>query len=359
MRYLRSRGVEGMVSYQEASEIPALVVMDWVDGPTLSEACEARQIDDWDSILKIGIEVTGVIRRAHGIPERVLHRDLRPSNIMFEGFYTQPENWRVVVLDFDLSWHKDAHEKSVVYGTLTGYLAPEQMQVTPGASTRHAAVDSFGVGMTLYHLISGTDPMPAQHRHQNWSEVVTQAALGHTDTEWLSLPYRYARIIMRATRDKQADRWDMAQIHDELRRLRDAHRSPEDVVSAELLAEEIAARCGRGYEWDGNRATATMQLPSGLKVGIVGDESGRQLVCRLGWESSGQEDRKKVGKWMKSATERCDGLFKKAGWRITAKNVRPPSSVALEATLSVRRASAGLAAAAAVVSQAGTDLSFE
>ena len=48
MRYLRSRGVEGMVSYQEASEIPALVVMDWVDGPTLSEACEARQIDDWE-----------------------------------------------------------------------------------------------------------------------------------------------------------------------------------------------------------------------------------------------------------------------------------------------------------------------
>ena len=359
MRYLGSRGVQGMVAYQEASEIPALVVMDWVDGPTLSQAREAGHIDDWDSILKIAIEVTSVIRRAHGIPERVLHRDLRPSNIMFEGFYTQPEDWRVVVLDFDLSWHRDAHEKSVVWGTLTGYLAPEQIKVTAGTSTRHAAVDSFGVGMTLYYLISGTDPMPAQHRHQDWKDVVTQAALGQDTTAWVSLPYRYARVVFRATHDRQANRWDIAQINDELRRLCDAHTSPDDVSSAELLAEEIAARCGREYEWDSNSATAIMRLASGLQVSIAGDETGRQVVSSLGWESSGQEERKKVGKWMKAAAQRCDALFRKAGWQVRVRNIRPPDSVTMEATLPVRQASAGLAAAARVVLEVGNELSFE
>ena len=359
MRYLGSRNVKGMVAYHEASEIPALVVMDWVDGPTLSQAREARHIDDWDSILKIGIEVTSVIRRAHGIPERVLHRDLRPSNIMFEGFYTQPEDWRVVVLDFDLSWHRDAHEKSVVYGTLTGYLAPEQIDASRDDSTRHAAVDSFGVGMTLYYAISGKDPIPAQHRHQDWNDVVTQAAMHYASTAWRSLPYRYARVVMRATRDRQAERWDMAQINDELRRLRDAHTSPDDVASAELLAEAMVARCGREYEWDGNRATAIVRLPSGLIVSIAGDETGRQVVCKLGWEARGQEERKKVGRWMKSAAGRCDALFRKSGWRVRAKNVRPPSSVTMEATLTVERASDGLGSAANVLSQVGRELSFE
>lgn len=359
MRYLGSRGVEGMVAYQEASEIPALVIMDWVDGPTLSQASEAGLIGDWDSILKVAIEVTSVLRRAHGIPERVLHRDLRPSNIMFEGFYTQPEDWQVVVLDFDLSWHRDAHEKSVVYGTLTGYLAPEQIQVTQDASTRHAAVDSFGVGMTLYYLISGRDPMPAQHRHQDWNEVVTQAALGHGSTAWLSLPYRYARVVMRATNDGQANRWDMAQINDELKRLREAHTSPSGVVSAELLAEEIAARCGREYEWDSNRATAMMRLPSGVEASVAGDETGRQVVAKLGWESRGQEERKKVGRWMKSAAERCAALFKKGGWRMGVRNVRLPNSVTMEATLSVRRAGTNVAAAGKVVAEVAKELSFE
>ena len=153
MRFLRDREVSGMVMYQEASEIPAFVVMDWVDGPTLKEAVEAHYLDNWETILRVACDMAGVLRRAHAIPERILHRDVRPSNIMFDGFYSRPDAWEVVVLDFDLSWHMGALERSVVHGALTGYLAPEQIDATPGCSTRHAAVDSFGVGMTLYYKI--------------------------------------------------------------------------------------------------------------------------------------------------------------------------------------------------------------
>jgi len=38
MRILAERGVEGMVPYIEASEIPAFVSMEWVEGPSLREA---------------------------------------------------------------------------------------------------------------------------------------------------------------------------------------------------------------------------------------------------------------------------------------------------------------------------------
>ncbi len=189
MRFLMDRNVAGMVAYRKASEIPAFVVMDWIEGPSLLEACGAHQVNDWGSILKIGLEVTDVLYRAHTIPERVLHRDLRPSNIMLECFYSKPDDWRVVVLDFDLSWHQGALEQSVIRGALAGYLAPEQIQATQGASTRHAAVDSFGVGMTLYFMISGIDPMPAQNQHRDWAELVQKAALNRRRDQWMSLPY--------------------------------------------------------------------------------------------------------------------------------------------------------------------------
>src|SRR5205823_10610038 len=105
MRLLSKAGVEGMVPYHEASEIPAFVVMDWIDGPTLRQSVDARHFETWPDILRIGCDLSAILRRAHGLPDRVLHRDVRPDNIMLEHYYVAPDEWRVVVLDFDLSWH--------------------------------------------------------------------------------------------------------------------------------------------------------------------------------------------------------------------------------------------------------------
>ena len=359
MRFLMNRDVSGMVAYQEASEIPAFVVMDWVDGPTLHEAQESRQIDDWGSILKIGLQMADIIRYAHAIPERVLHRDIRPSNIMLEGFYSRPNEWRVVMLDFDLSWHQGALEQSVVHGALFGYLAPEQIQATPGASTRHAAVDSFGLGMTLYFMITGRDPLPDQHRHYDWKKTVQEAALGHGFISWVSLPYRYARLIIKATEDIQAKRWDMSQIKDELERLFDTFLNPTEVVSAELLAEEIAARSNRVYEWNDDLATAVIQLVSGAIIKITGNESDRLVVVHLNWSRSGKQEHKQVGKWMAPAADRCAKMLKSEGWKIRTKNVQPPHSMVLEATLTVPLAASNLIKQAGAVSTVAEELTFE
>ena len=116
MKILGDNGVKGMVPYRKAFEIPAFVVMDWIDGPTLGNAVAAKQVEDWDLILRIGSAVADIVRQGHTLPERVLHRDIRPSNIMLRGFYSDPQYWEVVVLDFDLSWHRGALEKSVTHG---------------------------------------------------------------------------------------------------------------------------------------------------------------------------------------------------------------------------------------------------
>ena len=359
MQFLLERDVDGMVAYRKASEIPAFVVMDWVEGPSLSDACLAHQIKDWGSILKVGLQMADVIYRAHNIPERVLHRDIRPSNIMLEGFYTKAQQWRVVVLDFDLSWHQGALERSVVRGALAGYLAPEQIQATQGTSTRHAAVDSFGVGMTLYFMVSGTDPVPEQHQHMNWKEVVQAAALAPPRERWMSLPYRYARLITRATQHIQSNRWDMSQIRDELSRLYDTYRYPRKVKSAELVAEEIVAGIGRTYEWDDDRVSATVTLASGVLITVVGDESRRRIGLEVTWSSSGQQERKQVGKWMRTSGNRCIEILRGRGWRITAKAIDLPQSMVIGATISVSAAAQTLPDQTDMLSTVVDELIFE
>lgn len=318
---------------------------------------QANYLDDWNSILRVAYDMAGVIRRAHAIPERVLHRDIRPSNIMFDRFYSHPDEWGVVVLDFDLSWHMGALEKSVVHGALTGYLAPEQIQEIPACSTRHAAVDSFGVGMTLYYMASGTDPVPEQHMHTGWSRTVYEVA-SRRGSRWISLPQRYARLILNATNNNQADRWDITQIHDELERLRAAQTEPRTIISAELLAEEIAAGLKRDYEWNEDKNTAHIVLASGAEIRILGNETKRLILASLSWNTGGRQERKKVGKWIGPAVERCVGILKKAGWRVSS-NVEHRGSIAVEGTIGARKAAASLAVQVAAVSGIVGELSFE
>ena len=302
MSILSEHNVEGMVPYKDGSEIPAFVVMDWIDGPSLKDAVQARQIRDWGTILRIGTSASSIVRRGHLLAERVLHRDLRPSNIMLKGFYTDPEAWEVVVLDFDLSWYRGSFEKSVIHGsTLMGYLAPEQIQRIRGISTRHTAVDSFGLGMTLFFVCSGRNPVPDEHLHSTWEETVYGASNSVPQCAWRSIPDRFSRLILRATCHDQKDRWDMAQIESELQRLSEAVENSNSVRSAELVAEEIAARCQfmSGYSWDDDRAMAIKETPSEVRLCIMGDESDRAIRIELSWGLPGVHGRgESIGKWV-------------------------------------------------------------
>ena len=79
-------------------------------------------------------------------------------------------------------------------------------------------------------------------------------------------PTSILRVIKCATRDTQAQRWDMSQICGELERLREAEASPSQVVSTELLAEELVARSriGNRYHWNPDSLDCSVDLQSGF-----------------------------------------------------------------------------------------------
>ena len=319
MQILQDNHIEGMVPYRKTYEIPACVVMDWVDGPDLNEAVSSKQIDHWELVLRIGSDIADIVRRGHVLAERVLHRDIRPSNVMLRRFYSHPDDWDVVVLDFDLSWHRGALERSVVHGSTTfGYLAPEQIQDIEGVSTRHATVDSFGIGMVLYFMMSGRDPIPDQHKHSDWNDILTRVAKRLPSIQWRSVPSRYARLVDNATQDSQARRWDMTQIQAELRRLREAVRAPDSIQSIELIAEEVAARCrfSKDYEWNDDRLSAVKASPAGVRLTVRGDESQRKIVAELSWGDPGVQGRTHLAKWIPDKMKAARDILDSSGWSI-------------------------------------------
>lgn len=325
MRILADRNVQGMVPYQQASEIPAVCVMEMIEGPNLHVAIKSRYCSDWSTVLDIAVQLTNIIRRAHLLPERVLHRDLRPPNIMLKDYYSDPTKIKVVVLDFDLSWHLGADELSVVNtSTLGGYLAPEQVDTTTGMSTRNAAVDSFGLGMTLYFLRTEKEPMYLQHLHRTWGQDLMDSIRHYQCDAWRSVPRRYARLVENATKHQQTQRWDMGQIEGELELLRDAELWPGRVRSSELLTEELAERTVsiggyRDYKWEGDSSTAKIELASGVQLVLAANEGKGTVAARVEWSNRGDRNFKNIRKYLKPAIDETVSKMQSDGWRILAE----------------------------------------
>lgn len=319
MKILEKRSVDGVVNFKDASEIPAFVVMDWVRGPTLTEAVEANQIDSWDLILEVALQVAEIVHSAHRVPERVLHRDLRPNNVMLKRWWST-SRVDVIVLDFDLSWHRGSVERSIEYEAApNGYLAPEQLKhEEDDVSTRHAAVDSFGLGMTIYFMLKQTPPVPGVHKHDDWAEQVDQAAERLDCSRWRSVPDRVARVIKNATRHSQHQRWDLSQILGELQLLLEALRHPDKITSSEMIAQELAARIPQSgrMSWDPDDHVSEFNTPTGTHFELGSNEEESTVTLRIGWKSQGRHEHQSVAKWIPDAVERTQARLSKGDWSL-------------------------------------------
>ena len=350
MRILSGRSVDGVVPYIDAWEIPACAVMELIDGPNLEQAVDGGMVKDWHDSLRIACDLARIIQAAHSVPERVLHRDIRPANVMLKDLFTVPERWKLVVLDFDLSWHRDASEGSLdLSKSLNSYLAPEQIQPARKRFTRNALVDSYGFGMTMYFLVSGEPPAVGQHLYQNWRQFLNDKVALKRCAEWHSLPRRFARLIDNTTKDSQAERWDMTRISGELQRLQEVLGGPGKVTSAEIFAEEIVSRCptlGAHYEWDLDRLSASAELRSGFTVKIVGDETNRLVRVRVEWIQTGDRQFENVRKYIGRSSDSCAAELKRGSWKIGDKQITGSSS-RIEAVVNVSdlRKGGGLEAA--------------
>lgn len=130
------------------------IVMEFVEGTTLSEELARHSRLSAEGAIRIGIQICDVLEDAHQLG--IIHRDLKPSNIML--------NERgVCVLDFGVakvlasSTESTATHASTGSGQIVGtprYMSPEQcLGQRVGARS-----DLYSLGVLLYEMLSGRPP---------------------------------------------------------------------------------------------------------------------------------------------------------------------------------------------------------
>jgi hypothetical protein len=179
MRILKDKGLEGVVKFYEAFEVPACIVMEYVDGLTLREAIDqkafSQSANELVIKLKLILDIAKIINTAHVLEEKVLHRDLKPENIILNDFYYLDDGdsqISVKIVDFDLSWHRGAQGLTVAATGSAGFVAPEQLPGQSRDKTKDALVDVYSIGMLLFYILAEHNPLPNQHAFTSFKRPV-------------------------------------------------------------------------------------------------------------------------------------------------------------------------------------------
>lgn len=167
------------------------LVMELVEGERLDRLIPRHGMD-FGRILEIAVPIADALAAAH--EEGVVHRDLKPTNVMVS------HKGAVKVLDFGLAWTspesvdpmESTHsltETGALLGTLP-YMAPEQVRGCPP----DARGDLFAFGVMLFEMATGKRPFQG-HSAAELASAILLAAPPPVDSVRPELPHDLGRIV--------------------------------------------------------------------------------------------------------------------------------------------------------------------
>ena len=130
--------------------------MELIEGKTLLELLDVGQPFDETTALRVVLEVAEVL--AYLNSQNVIHRDVKPGNIMLSG------NGRTKMIDLGFAGRPDEAPKDeeTTVGTVQ-YLSPEQAR---GGATADMRSDIYSLGVTLFHLVVGRLPFESSDNRE-------------------------------------------------------------------------------------------------------------------------------------------------------------------------------------------------
>jgi serine/threonine-protein kinase len=223
----------------ERQENVFFIVMEFVPGETLEAVIAREGALDVARALDYTCQICNAVDHAHR--QNVLHRDLRPSNVLVT------ENGMLKVADFGTSRFLEiaAHGTTVIGSP--PYMAPEQFR---GKAV--FASDIYSLGVTMYQMLTGVlpyaTPSPADLERLMRGELITGPRLKNP-----KVPKAINDIVLKAMAPEIHARYQRA---------------------SELLDDVLAAR------GSGRRAPAPGRAPKAEPEAVV-DDAAADIQSRL------------------------------------------------------------------------------
>ncbi|MBR2138780.1 MAG: Stk1 family PASTA domain-containing Ser/Thr kinase [Bacilli bacterium] len=193
------------------------IVMECVEGKTLKQVLKSRGNLSITEVIDIMLQLTDGMAHAHDA--YIVHRDIKPQNIMILS------NGVIKITDFGVATalnNTQLTQTNSVMGTVH-YLPPEQAN-GKGSTIRS---DIYSMGVMMYELLTGHVPYKG--------DSAVEIALKHlkeplpsVKKEIPSIPQSIENIIIRSTAKNPKNRYtDAREMHDDIKTALDEGRSDE------------------------------------------------------------------------------------------------------------------------------------
>ena len=127
-------------------------VMPYIDGESLRAKIERQGELPVHDAVKILTEVVDALAHAHD--QGIVHRDIKPDNVLMSGQHALVTDFGVAKAVSEATGRQELTTAGVALGTPT-YMAPEQAAAAPHIDHR---ADIYAVGVLAYELLAGRPP---------------------------------------------------------------------------------------------------------------------------------------------------------------------------------------------------------
>src|SRR5262249_10749884 len=172
------------------------ITMEYVDGGDLKSLIVERGKLPPVEAVDIVRQICQALDAAHS--EGVVHRDLKPQNIMLD------QTGRVIVMDFGIAHSKDMPGMTMT-GALMGtpeYMSPEQAK---GEKTDLRA-DIFAVGIIFYEMLTGRTPFKSNTVVETMYKRTRERPVPPIEID-ASIPIHANQVIMKCLEPSLEDRY--------------------------------------------------------------------------------------------------------------------------------------------------------
>jgi tRNA A-37 threonylcarbamoyl transferase component Bud32 len=179
-------------------------VMPYVTGQSLRERLAREGELPVPEAIRLLVEVVDALAEAHR--HGVVHRDIKPDNVMLSGRHALVADFGVAKAISEATGRNTVTTLGVAVGT-PAYMSPEQAAADPHIDHRS---DIYAIGVMAYEMLSGRPPFtgttPQQILAAHVTEVPDSVAKRRT-----AIPPALEQIVMRCLAKRPADRFQTAE----------------------------------------------------------------------------------------------------------------------------------------------------
>jgi serine/threonine protein kinase len=234
----------GIVTLYEAAvdDEGAYLVSEFVRGTTLDRLLAEGRLSDRD-VVQIGIALCDALAHAHA--NGVIHRDVKPSNVLIPERPTSPAGLARLT-DFGVARVLGGDALTVtgdVIGTVA-YMAPEQAQGLPAG----ASADLFSLALVLYEALTGVNPVRAGAASQPGRRLGMH--LSPLRRQRRDLPRELGQAIDLALRPRPGERGQLGELRDALATVAGRMRDDPGVIGEPWRPQTKVRRRAGGANTD-------------------------------------------------------------------------------------------------------------